>query len=256
MAGGFWFLLLIIMIALVAGWEYGRMMKRAGYRTTPFLTLGLIALLLLNGFRSDLSLDCILGLTLLGSLIWQLYRRDSTAPTVDWALTIAGGLYIGLGMAHMVLIRQLANGQAWIWLVFVSTWGADSAAYLAGYTLGRHKLWPRHSPKKSWEGLFGGIGGGLLGAAAIAAFSNLGLINLLLIGAIIPIAGLYGDISISMMKRHVGVKDSSNLLPGHGGVLDRIDSLLFVSVVVYYYAIWHHLFIGLDFGIWLTGLGF
>jgi phosphatidate cytidylyltransferase len=255
-AGGFWFFIEITLIALVAGWEFGRMMKKGGYITTPVLTLGLIILLILYSYRSDVSLDCIIGFVLLVSLIWQLYRTGGTAPTAEWALTLAGGLYIGWGMAHIVALRQLVDGQAWVWLTLVSTWSADSMAYLVGRTWGRHKLWPRHSPKKTWEGLIGSIGGGLLGAAVVAYFSNLNWSTTLLIGAIVPIAALFGDLSISMMKRHVGVKDSSNLVPGHGGVLDRIDSLLFVSVVVYYFAIWSGLFNGLDYGLWPAGLGF
>ena len=145
-------------------------------------------------------------------------------------------------MAHLVALRQLADGLVWVWLALLATWAADTAAYLVGRAWGRHKLWPRHSPKKTWEGLIAGIGGGLVGAAIVVSFSSLDWGVALLAGAIVPIAGLFGDLSISMMKRHVGVKDSSNFLPGHGGFLDRIDSLLFVSVVVYYYAVWSGMF--------------
>ncbi len=238
-AGGLWFFAEVTLIALVAGWEFGRMMKAGGYKTTPVLTLALIVLLLLDGYRPGLRLlSLIITLTLLSSLIWQLFRTDSPAPTADWALTLAGGLYIGWGLAHLVALRQFADGLAWVWLALLSTWGADTLAYFAGRSLGRHKLWPRHSPKKTWEGLIGSIGGGLLGAAIVTFFSGLAWETTWLIGAIVPIVGLFGDLSISMMKRHVSVKDSSNLLPGHGGFLDRIDSLLFVSIVVYYYALW------------------
>jgi phosphatidate cytidylyltransferase len=130
---------------------------------------------------------------------------------------------------------------AWVWLVLLCTWGADTFAYLVGSRWGRHKLWPRLSPKKSWEGFAGSILGSLLGAAVVAILFNLGWTTCLLIALIIPIIDLFGDVSISMMKRNVGVKDSSNLFPGHGGFLDRIDSLLFVSIVVYYYAVWNGL---------------
>jgi phosphatidate cytidylyltransferase len=236
--GRLWFLLAVGAGALAAGWEFGRMMKKGGYHTTPFFTLGLIALLLYDGYRPGLRLlSLILTLTLLLSLTWQLFRY-SLAPTTDWALTIAGGLYIGWGLAHLVALRQFADGLAWVWLALLPTWGADTFAYFVGRTWGRHKLWPRHSPKKTWEGLLGSIGGGMFGAAIVAHFSNLTWTSALVIGAIVPIVGLFGDLSISMMKRQVRVKDSSNLIPGHGGFLDRIDSLLFVSMVVYYYALW------------------
>jgi phosphatidate cytidylyltransferase len=236
-AGGLWFLAAVSLVALVSGWEFSQMMKTGGYTPNPLLTLGLIVLLLLNSYRSDLGLAGIISLALLLSLVWQLFRTTA-APTADWALSLAGGLYIGWGMAHLVALRQLASGLVWVWLALLATWTADTAAYLVGRAWGRRKLWPRHSPKKTWEGLIAGIGGGLVGAAIVVSFSNLGWGVALLAGAIVPIAGLFGDLSISMMKRHVGVKDSSNLFPGHGGFLDRIDSLLFVSVVVYYYAVW------------------
>lgn len=242
MAGGLWFLGAVALVTLIAGWEFGRMMKAGGFTTTPLLTLGLIILLLLNSYRSDLNLSCIISLVLLVSLVWQLFRTDSLAPTADWALTLAGGLYIGWGMAHLVALRQLAGGVAWVWLALLSTWSTDTMAYFTGRTLGRHKLWPRHSPHKTWEGLIGSFGGGLFGAAIVAFFSNLGWGTALVIGLIVPVVALFGDLSISMMKRHVGVKDSSHLFPGHGGFLDRIDSLLFVNVVVYYYAVWRGLF--------------
>jgi len=111
-----------------------------------------------------------------------------------------------------------------------------------GRAIGRHKLWPRHSPKKTWEGFIGGIIGGLIGAAMVIPLSNIGWATGLIAGAIVPLVALFGDLSISMMKRHVGVKDSSNFFPGHGGFLDRADSLLFVSVVIYYYAVWSGVF--------------
>jgi phosphatidate cytidylyltransferase len=240
--GGPWFFAGVSLIALIAGWEFGRMMRIGGYSPNLFITLGLIVLLLLNSYRSDLNLACIISFILLVSLGWQLFRHGSATSTADWALTLAGGLFIGWGMAYLVALRQLADGLVWVWLALLATWGADTLAYFVGRAWGRHKLWPRHSPKKTWEGLIGGIGGGLLGAALVAAFSGLGWGIALFAGVIIPIAALFGDLSISMMKRHVGVKDSSHLVPGHGGFLDRIDSLLFVSVVVYYYAIWSGLF--------------
>jgi phosphatidate cytidylyltransferase len=255
-AGGVWFWAGAALAALVAGWEFGRMMRAGNYATTPFFTLSLIALLLVKSYRSDFSLECILSVILLASLTWQLFQAKSTSPTADWALTVVGGLYIGWGMGHLVALRQLADGLAWIWLVLLGTWGADTLAYLIGSRWGRHKLWPRLSPKKSWEGFFGSILGSLLGAAIVASLFGLGWLTCLLIGLIIPVAALLGDVSISMMKRDVGVKDSSNLFPGHGGFLDRVDSLLFVSIVVYYYAVWHGVFGLTVLESLILGLGF
>lgn len=236
--GGVWFVLGVGLVALVAGWEFGRMMNHGGYRTTPFFTLAIIILLLFSSYRPGLRLlDLILTLALLLSLGWQLFRPSPTA-VADWALTLAGGLYIGWGMGHLVALRQLADGMAWVWLALIATWSADTLAYFVGRLAGRHKLWPRHSPKKTWEGFIAGIAGGVLGAVAVAWLSHLGLKTALVIGVVVPVVALFGDLSISMMKRQVGLKDTSNLFPGHGGFLDRIDSLLFVNVVVYYFAVW------------------
>jgi phosphatidate cytidylyltransferase len=248
LAGGLWFLMGAGIIGLIAGWEFSQLMRVGGYRTTFLFILALICLLLLDAYYPRLLdtyypglrlLHLIITVTLVFSLVWQLFRADSATPTADWALTLAGGLYIGWGMAHLVALRQLADGLTWVWLTFFSTWGADTFAYFVGRAIGRHRLWPRHSPKKTWEGLFGGIGGGLACAAIVIALSpNLSWGSGLLIGAIIPIVGLFGDLAISMIKRDVGVKDASQLFPGHGGFLDRIDSILLVSIIVYYYAVW------------------
>jgi phosphatidate cytidylyltransferase len=238
-AGGYWFLGLVMLIGLVAGWEFDRMMRAGGYQPALGLTLIFIGLLIFDGFRPGLRLlSLVITLVLLGSVVWQLFRTDTTAPTADWALTLAGGLYIGWSLSHLVALRQFTDGPAWLWLALLSTWCADTLAYFTGRAVGRYKLWPRHSPKKTWEGLIAGIVGGIGGAVLAGRLFDLTLSSTIIIGAIIPLAGLFGDLSISMMKRHVGVKDSSNLLPGHGGFLDRLDSLLFVGIVVYYYALW------------------
>ena len=236
--GGIWFAAGAGLVGLIAGWEFGQMMKAGGYQTGPLFTLLLIVVLIYTSYRPNPTLLTFsLSAILLLSLAWQLFRRD-VSPTATWALTIAGGLYIGWGLGHLVALRQLPDGLAWVWVALIATWAADSLAYFVGRALGRRKLWPRHSPKKTWEGLFGGIAGGIIGAVVVALIFGLNWTTTLVIGAIIPIAGLFGDLAISMMKREVGVKDSSNLFPGHGGFLDRTDSVLFVSVVVFYYALW------------------
>lgn len=236
--GGILFLMAVALVALIAGWEFGRMMRAGGYKTTPVITLGFIGLLLLEAYRSYLNLSCIISAVLLTSIVWQLFKGDSKAPTADWALTLAGGLYIGWGAAQLIAMRQLSEGMAWVWLALLATWGADIFAYLVGRALGRRKLWPRLSPKKTWEGLFGGVFGSMLGAGIVIYLFHLDWVDALIVGSIVPFVSLFGDLSISMMKRHVGVKDSSNLFPGHGGFLDRLDSMLFVSIVVYNYAVW------------------
>ena len=243
--GGIWFALGVGLFALVAGWEFVQMMKAGNYSPNIVVVLGLIAMLVVYcAYRSWVSLPLILTAAILISMAWQLFRV-TPAPTADWALSLAGGLYIGWGLGHLVSLRELGNhGLAWVWLALIATWSADSFAYFVGRSVGKHKLWPRLSPKKTWEGFIGGIAGGIIGAAIVMAIFKLPLASALIAGAIVAIVALFGDLSISMMKRHVGVKDSSNLIPGHGGFLDRADSLLFVSPVVYYFAVWSGAFLG------------
>ncbi|MCG3210795.1 MAG: Phosphatidate cytidylyltransferase [Anaerolineae bacterium] len=234
-AGGGWFLAGALVVALIAGWEYAQMMQLGRYAPATFIILALIALLVVGSYFPAVQLlPLTLSLALLGSLAWQLFQH-SEHPTADWALTVAGGLYIGWGIGHIVALRQLPAGLYWVWLALLCTWAADTFAYFTGRAIGKHKLWPRHSPKKTWEGLFGGIAASVVMALVLAAFApELFWFTALAVGLLTPIAGLFGDLAISLMKRDVGVKDSSNLFPGHGGFLDRIDSVLFVSVVVYY----------------------
>jgi phosphatidate cytidylyltransferase len=240
--GGLIFAVGAAIIAMIAGWEFVRMMRAGGYSPSLAVPLALIPLLVLDSYYGSLRLlSLIMSIGLLGALALQLFRHSKT-PTADWALGIAGGLYLGWGMGHIVALRELADGLYLIWLTLLCTWASDTFAYFAGRSFGgrlvERKLWPRHSPKKTWEGLFGGVAGSLVVAALFVTFTPLSWGGTMLAGAIIPIAGLFGDLGISLMKRDVGVKDSSNLFPGHGGFLDRIDSVLFIAVVVYYLIVW------------------
>lgn len=171
------------------------------------------------------------------SLIWTLYNK-SEHPTADWGITVASALYLGITLSYLVALRQRPDGFDWALAAFLITWTCDSMAYFVGRSLGRHKLWPRISPKKTWEGLIGGT------VAALAAGPAVGLWLLrlvwwqgLLLGALVAIAAPFGDLAESLFKRLANVKDSSQLIPGHGGMFDRVDSLLFVFPVVTYFAL-------------------
>ncbi len=239
--GGLWFLLGTLIVAWIIGWEFWQMARAGGYHPTLFFVLTLITLLIIDSYRWPNShLPAIISLTLLVELVWQLYDKHRGCPTSDWAMTLGGGLYIGLGLAHLVALRQMPDGMAWVYAVLFANWGADTWAYFIGKPLGRTKLWPRHSPAKTVEGLLGGIAGSIGTAMGVGLVfpEALSLWHMLILGLIVPIVGLFGDLCESMIKRDMGVKDSSNLFPGHGGFLDRADSVLFVTVVVYYYVVW------------------
>jgi phosphatidate cytidylyltransferase len=189
-------------------------------------------------------------------------RRNLSGATTDWALSAAGTLYLGAALFGAVQLRQMSGtvsrqwltdldsslsvewtnaprGLAWVITVILCTWLADTFAYMAGSKIGRHKLSPVVSPNKSKEG----FGAGILAAAitGVICFWGFGLTSHwlwgLLFGAIIAWIGLYGDLGESVLKRDAGVKDSSDLIPGHGGFLDRIDALIFTFVAGWFLAL-------------------
>lgn len=236
LAGGLLFWLLVIAIGGLAAWEYTKLLQQGGY--SPLFPLALLLTLSFIAqaqWPETLSAEQVVGAAILISLIWVLWH-DTPQPATDWALTLSGALYVGWLLGYFVRVRTLEDGLLWLLLAAAGTWAADVTAYFAGRALGRHPWWPRHSPKKTWEGYLAGIAGatlvvGLLGMGLLP-MSPLSAMTLgLLIGAVAPL----GDLAESMLKRQVGAKDSSHLIPGHGGVLDRIDSLLIAVPLVYFW---------------------
>ncbi len=158
----------------------------------------------------------------------------------DMAITAFGIVYIGLTLSTIAPTRLLPGGEWLVLFLALITWAADTGAYYAGTLWGKHQLAPRISPKKTVEGLLGGVG--LAVAAALVAQAwfvpQLQPMDTVILGVVLTGAGLFGDLLESAIKRRVGVKDSGSILPGHGGMLDRIDSLLFTAPTFYYYVIW------------------
>ena len=178
----------------------------------------------------------LLAALIIFSLIWALYNKGDH-PTADWGVTVASALYLGVTISYLVALRQRSNGFNWAITAFVVTWACDAMAYFVGRSFGRHKLWPRISPKKTWEGIAGGTVGAIVAGLALGVW----LLGIpwwqgILLGALVAVAAPFGDLAESLFKRQANVKDSSQLIPGHGGVLDRIDSLLFVFPIVTYFA--------------------
>ena len=170
----------------------------------------------------------------------------SRSPYLAWAdlgLTLAGALYTGGLLGYAPLLASLGetpargDGVAWMLAVLLGTAACDTGAYLVGSMIGRHKMIPHVSPGKTWEGLAGGVLGAVVAAAALSGILKIGLIPAALLGLLICAAAVSGDLCESLLKRAAGVKDSGNLIPGHGGVLDRVDSILFVLPAVYWFTI-------------------
>lgn len=159
---------------------------------------------------------------------------------IDAAVTVLGFIYIPVFFSFIYLVDIKVNGNKLVWLIFFSSWGCDTMAYYIGKYFGKTKLCPEVSPKKTVEGAIGGFIGSVIVCTIIGYIFTLqglsvNIINYIIIGAFCGILGQFGDLVASSIKRYCNVKDYSNLIPGHGGILDRFDSILFASVVVYYY---------------------
>jgi phosphatidate cytidylyltransferase len=150
-----------------------------------------------------------------------------------------GVVYVSLLLSHLLLLRWLPDGELLTLFVFGVTWLADAGAYYIGWLIGRHSLAPKISPKKTVEGAIGGLGFSILGGvgAKFWFLPGLSLADSVLLGVLLGIVGQLGDLVESLWKRSAGVKDSSTVLMAHGGILDKVDSLMFTAPVFYYYLV-------------------
>ena len=154
----------------------------------------------------------------------------------DSMVTLAGIVYIGFFGVHMVFMDQSANDGLFVWLILITSLGTDIMAYVSGKTIGKHKLCPNISPKKTVEGAIGGVIGSV-GFCALFGFLLMPelIMHCIVLGVLGGLISQLGDLTASAIKRNLGVKDFSSLIPGHGGIMDRIDSILFTAPLVYYY---------------------
>lgn len=247
--GGWWYTGMVILALGLATAEYGALFRTGGYRPAGALMVSGVVLLALarymDGFESS---TWLLTLLILLSMVYHLvaYERGRDQAATDFSITLGGILYLGWIGAYFISLRQLPGGMAWLVLVMAGVWGADTGAYLIGSRFGRHALCPRLSPKKTWEGYLAGIVTGTLGAALVAYLWSLQAgagaaitpLRGALLGLVLGVLPTLGDLGASMVKRQVGVKDSGKLLPGHGGMFDRIDSWLWAVVLGYYLITW------------------
>jgi phosphatidate cytidylyltransferase len=248
-AGGVPFGLFITLVMMLAAWEYARLFRAGGYQPAGILILlGTAALVLgrmWNGFESA---GWIISLFVLAAMTYHLvaFERGREQAGTDFAITLSAILYLGWVGAYLISLRDLPEGKWWFLVALPAVWLADSGAYLLGSRFGRHKLSPRLSPKKTWEGYIGGVAAGVLGGMLMAAVWRIGagpdsaitVWRGAILGLVLAILTPLGDLGESMIKRQVGVKDSSHLIPGHGGAFDRVDSWLWGAVIGYYLITW------------------
>jgi phosphatidate cytidylyltransferase len=247
--GGWWYAALIALIMGLAAREYGQLFQAGGWQPTHWLIiLGAVLFVLARAFWGFENADWMISLAILASMSVHTiaYERGRDRAATDFTVTLTGILYLGWIGAYLISLRMMPDGLWWILLVLPVVWLADSFAYLIGRSFGRHKMTSRISPNKSWEGYFSGIIFAVLGGALLAfAWSFLGAdpsvitpLRGAILGAILSVITTLGDLGVSMIKRQVGIKDSGNLLPGHGGAFDRIDTWLWAAVIGYYAIIW------------------
>jgi phosphatidate cytidylyltransferase len=244
--GGYHFLALTAVIIVIGMQEFYAMMEAKGVR--PYKAIGIICGMALSWymfFRNGVYANLFLTIALLLIMALELSRKDNRMAVYHIATTILGVVYVAFLSMHMVLLRELptqldlpyAYGSGFVFLAFIVTWASDTGAYFVGTLIGRTPLLPRVSAKKTWEGAIGGFFFATIGAV-IAHFTfaeYLGLWQAAILGLCASIMGLLGDLVESLMKRDVDLKDTSEVIPGHGGVLDRFDSLLFTVPLIYYF---------------------
>lgn len=241
--GGIPWALGIVLVGAVAWGEMSRLLQRSDFAVDRLVGLSFVVLTIAGAYlkgsgrvRVDL-LPPLLVLLIMASLIYALYDK-SDRPTQNWAINVASALYLGVMLSYFVTLRERPNGMNWVFFALFMTWIGDTAAYFVGSSLGRHKLWPRISPKKTWEGLGGEIAGCMIAGPLIGAWLvDINLWQGLLIGVLVAVLGTFGDFAVSLLKRMAHVKDSGKLIPGHGGILDRLDSLMFTFPLIAYFAL-------------------
>lgn len=234
---------LVTIAALIAVAEFYRLHFRsphtvfAGQAVGFAATAVLLAMLQWPGFVPERAVVLLMVIAALTACL--VTQRNTDQGLIDPAILVFGPLYVGLTLGHLLLTRALEGGEFLVFFVVLVTWAGDTGAYYAGISLGRRKLMPTVSPNKTVEGLVGGLVLAVAAAGAGGAWflPSFTLADCVATGLLLTVAGVAGDLAESALKRGAGVKDSGSLLPGHGGVLDRLDSLLFTAPVFYYYVL-------------------
>ncbi len=221
------FLVLISIAGVVLSFEWSTMATpNARWRAVAATSLAVVGVILLT-FMARYVLAW--GTVLAGAVLTAVITKGSAERATDGAYGVA---YIAPACLALVWLIGTPQGPGWTLMLFAATWGADIAAFLVGNALKGPKLWPRYSPNKTWSGFFGGLLGAVAASVGVAAaFMHLSLLGAGVIGFAGGLATMAGDLWESMLKRRFGVKDSGDLIPGHGGLLDRVDGLMFAVMV-------------------------
>jgi len=243
--GGWAFNLFIAAVLLMAAYEFSRLFDHMGYRPTPVVVFLGVSLFIVHRWifvnqHLDILLSIIVFLAVLTALVHYESRKEDAG--IGFAVNLGIILYLGWVGSFFLTLRALPNGRGWMLTALPVTWLADMGAYFIGRWLGRRKMAPRLSPGKTWAGLLGGVIFGVIsGALLILLWRSIGLLPTgtpvwqgAVIGGVLSILTPMGDLLISLFKRSSGVKDTGNIIPGHGGILDRIDTWIWAAMLGYY----------------------
>lgn len=239
---------MVMLLALTAWHEFcdafGHMKTKLA-KNIGFIAIAFVVLCVWQG-NADESIAVILATVLM--VLAQAVLNHEKFSIQEACISICGILYISLPFAHLILLRfidtpeflatgigDIASGCAFIWLAFIGTWASDTFAFFVGSKFGKTKLCPVLSPKKSREGFIGGVLGTVMSLLLVGAVLSFSMVHMVILGILIAVLGTIGDLVESSFKRLTGIKDSGQILPGHGGVLDRFDSVMFTVPLVYYY---------------------
>jgi len=259
-------LILVALMIIVGVIEFNDIMFKRGYKPSEYVTVAgsllLLVMIYIASLHSDKSVIIfVLGFIFIVSVVWHLFRDGRKNYIASIGATLLCLFYIALLFSHLILIRNLEQGNRLLVVLFLTIWASDVCAYIVGMSwrklkkinINRHEISKQVSPHKSWEGAVGGLIGGMW--ACVGSFYFFmperwpGLVWSLVIGTIVSIGGMLGDFIESAIKRDADIKDSGTFLPGHGGLLDRFDSIIIGAPIFFYLVLFYY-----HTPQWFTGL--
>ena len=235
----------IALIVFGGLWEFYSTFSKHGYKPAMILSMAVgsafpVIAFFLRDSQDLTPMALTLALYVPVLFAWCIFRRGSESPTTDISVSLLGVVMVGFCLAHFVLMLGLDEGIPWTvpFTIIVMVWVSDAVAYLAGSAIGKHKMAPRISPGKSWEGFIAGTIAVFIAAYVLYLTVDRSWLSLgvaMELAVLVCIFAPLGDLSESTVKRELGIKDMSSLIPGHGGIMDRFDSMFFTAAVSYYF---------------------
>jgi phosphatidate cytidylyltransferase len=242
--GAPWSSVLLAVTGTVAVAEFYR--HTGTFHIKPLAVFGMIwtPLLIISPHLASagISQSMLLTVGLLASLILMIFMRQREKVFAAWAWMLGGALYLGWLLSYLIALQELTGGREWLFFALLTCAGGDSLAYFLGRACGKHRMAPGISPGKTWEGAFGNLLGTIIFGMGVFFLIDMPdsftWPHALTLSVLVSIMGQLGDLAESLFKRNMNAKESGNTLPGHGGFMDRLDSIVFIGVVVYYYVLW------------------